>query len=86
MINVEVSCPFCGVVSEVVVPFDGFMEWKAGTLIQKALPTLSVTKREMLISGICPKCQASVFNSDEEEEEDVGACERESLEFMGQWW
>lgn len=86
MITVSATCPFCGRTTEVEVPFDGFVDWNEGVSIQDAMPRISAEVREVLISGICPKCQAKIFSSDDYEEEDVDECERESLEFTGQWW
>ena len=65
-INVEIICPFCGAEHSVEVNLAGFEAWQNGELIQKALPELSPTEREQLISGLCPKCQAKVFGIGEE--------------------
>lgn len=84
-VDINMVCPFCGNHHSVTVDDMQYTSWQKGTLIQKAMPTLSTTEREQLISRICPKCQANIFGEDEEEE-DVDACMRESLEFTGQWW
>ena len=60
-IDVEMTCPFCGARHSVEVNPAGFEAWQNGELIQRALPELSATEREQLISHICPKCQAEVF-------------------------
>ena len=60
-IDVEMTCPFCGARHSVEVNLTGFEAWQNGELIQRALPELSATEREQLISHICPKCQAEVF-------------------------
>ena len=60
-INVEMTCPFCGAEHSVEVNLAGFEAWQNGELIQRAMPNLSATEREQLISHICPKCQAEVF-------------------------
>lgn len=65
-IDVEMTCPFCGESHAVEVDFDGFEAWQNGELIQRALPELSPTEREQLISCLCPKCQAQVFGIGEE--------------------
>lgn len=62
-------CPFCGKTHDVEVPFDGYLAWQSGELIQNAMPKLSATEREQLISGICPKCQDSIFGDFDEDEE-----------------
>ena len=93
----EMVCPFCGKKHIVVVEEEGFRKWQEGELIQKALPSLSATEREQLISDICPKCQADIFGTEPEEVDDeeidisdfddeVAACMAESLAFTGQWW
>ena len=88
----SIVCPFCGKEHSVKVSEHSFDEWQSGALIQNAMPTLSATEREQIISHICPTCQDRLFGATPEEiedddvEEDVDACMRESLEFTGQWW
>ena len=60
-INVEITCPFCGNDHAVEVDLAQFEAWQDGELIQKAMPDLTLTEREQLISGLCPKCQAEMF-------------------------
>lgn len=60
-INVEIICPFCGAEHSVEVYLAQFEDWQNGELIQKAMPDLTPTEREQLISRMCPKCQAEVF-------------------------
>ncbi len=84
-VNVEIVCPFCGVEHSVEVNLAQFEAWQNGELIQNAIPNLSATEREQLISHLCPKCQAEVFDSDDEDEgDDILACEMESL--GENWW
>lgn len=88
IVTVEIVCPFCGAEHGVEVNLAQFERWHAGAvLIQHAMPNLSPTEREQLISGLCPKCQAEFFDSDDEDEDegdDILACEMESL--GGNWW
>ena len=90
VVRIARVCPFCGKMTEVEVIEKDFKAWEKGSNIQSVMPYLSATTREVLISGICPKCQIYTFGiepeGEEEEKEDINACERESLEFMGQWW
>lgn len=65
-IDVEMTCPFCGESHAVEVNLAGYEAWQNGELIQRALPELSPTEREQLISGLCPKCQAEMFGIGEE--------------------
>ena len=68
---VEVTCPFCGKVSVLTLPTDGYTAWKLnGVLVQDAFPALSAEDRELLISGICPTCWDGMFPDEEEEEEE----------------
>lgn len=60
-VDVEIKCPFCGAEHSVEVKMAEFEAWQNGELIQRAMPNLSATEREQLISHICPKCQAEVF-------------------------
>ena len=59
--NVDLTCPFCGKDHAVEVNLAGYIEWERGELIQNAMPDLTPTEREQLISGLCPKCQAEMF-------------------------
>lgn len=85
-VNVEIVCPFCGEEHAVEVNLAQFDAWQSGKPIKDAMPNLSATEREQLISHLCPKCQAEFFDSDkdDEEEEDIFACEMESL--GRNWW
>lgn len=70
MMTIITQCPWCGEEHEVEVPFEGYLAWQSGASIQVAMPQLSADEREMLISGICPKCWAETFGEDEEDPED----------------
>lgn len=50
----------------VSVPKQGFYGWKAGQLIQQALPTVSSDDREFLVSGTSPEGWAQLFPPEEE--------------------
>lgn len=63
-------CPFCGGVNEVPVNEDDYWDWQDGALVQDAFPYLSADEREMLISGVCPKCWEKAFGEYGEEDED----------------
>ena len=54
---VKTKCPICGRPQNVVVPREGYENWRYnGKLIQNALPTASANAREALMTGICPDC------------------------------
>lgn len=55
--DVDVRCPFCRTVRPIMhIPSTGIAEWINGTLIQRALPELSASDREGLMTGICDDC------------------------------
>ena len=70
MIQIEKVCPFCGKVTLVEVDSKQYNAWESGKLIQYAMPTMSATKRETLITGMCAKCQDSIFDSWDDGEDD----------------
>lgn len=67
-IVMNITCHTCGEMRSLVVPRAGYNEWKGGTLIQKALPQMSVGDRELMISGTCSDCFDRMFEEDEDEE------------------
>lgn len=67
--NVEVRCPFCGKNGLVEVDVEQYEAWQSGELIQYAMPALSATQREMLITGMCEDCQNSIFGGDSWDDE-----------------
>ena len=58
---VAITCPFCGEDYAVEVDLAQYEAWQNGKLIQNAMPDLTPTEREQLISGLCPKGQAEMF-------------------------
>ena len=60
-IDVSIICPFCHEDHAVEVNLAQYEAWQNGKLIQNAMPDLTPTEREQLISGLCPKCQAEMF-------------------------
>lgn len=61
MIEITITCPFCGKEYTVEVPEDGYEKWQAGEFIQNAMPNVSPEVREALISGICENCWINMF-------------------------
>ena len=53
-ITVNCTCPFCRKTHFVEVDYRSYISWQSGQLIQHAMPELTPTEREQLISGICP--------------------------------
>ena len=79
-ITIEVRCPFCGHVSILGVDKKDYTAWENGGLAQNCFPYLDASEREILISGLCFKCQDDVFGSDEDEDED---CEPADIDADG---
>lgn len=69
-ITINCTCPFCHKAHFVEVDYRSYISWQNGQLIQYAMPELTPTEREQLISGICPKCQKSIFALPPEPEDD----------------
>ena len=59
--NVVMTCTFCRKFHLVEVDLEQLEAWQNGELIQNAMPDLTLTEREQLISGLCPKCQTEIF-------------------------
>jgi hypothetical protein len=53
---VETRCPGCGLGARVEVDAEGYAAWRGGELIHRALPLLSDSERERLITGLCDPC------------------------------
>lgn len=62
-------CPFCGQYHEVLVYEDDYAAWQNGALVQEVFDYLTPNEREILISGICPKCWDKMFPEEEEEDD-----------------
>lgn len=69
MMTFEGRCPFCGKKTEIQIEEAQYFNWLSGAMVQDAFPTLSATDREVLLTGMCPKCQDSIFGSDDEEDD-----------------
>ncbi|SHL06323.1 hypothetical protein [Fibrobacter sp. UWH4] len=54
--KVMTECPLCRTASQIEVNENGYRAWKGGVHIQDALPELTASDREKLVSGICEKC------------------------------
>jgi len=69
-IAIEVRCPFCGHISVLGVNEEDYLAWDSGELAQNCFPYLDPSEREILISGLCFKCQDDVFGFDDEEDDE----------------
>ena len=63
-VTIAQRCPFCGQWGEIDVPAKGFKTYQMGATVQRAFPEAPAEVREFIITGMCPKCQASVFGED----------------------
>lgn len=63
---VTITCPVCWETTDLRIDNeDGYYAWcQGGMLIQDALPELTASEREQLISGICDTCWDETFGED----------------------
>lgn len=82
-ITIVTECPICHHANEIMVNEEDYFAWAFdGELVQNAFPYLTADEREMLISGICPKCWEKTFGNSDEEEDDDGWIEFECGKFI----
>jgi hypothetical protein len=60
-ITILSECPRCRNNIELIVSASGFRAWQGGALIQRALPELTPSQRESLITGYCDRCWDAMF-------------------------
>ncbi len=65
-VALPVDCSMCGNTTSVAVSRSSLKLWQSGTLIQEAMPYLTVAERETLISSLCPLCQNYTLTEEEE--------------------
>lgn len=70
MTTLFIECPFCGCITEIEVPTEGYLAYEGGALAQDAFPYLPTEEREVLVSGLCYACQ-SLYEEDEEDWEPI---------------
>ena len=63
-------CPLCGTIETNVVLTQGWINWKQGMLIQRAMPEVSECIREFLMTGLCESCRAETDAATEAMEQD----------------
>ena len=59
--TVLVGCKMCGYLHAIQLSYSGEAAWRAGGLIQDALPELTADERELLLSRTCGKCWDALF-------------------------
>lgn len=60
-ITVNITCRLCKNNYPITAKLNDLLAWKAGTLIQQALPYLTIDQRELLISNTCNNCYHGMF-------------------------
>ncbi len=60
------NCPMCGMENIVELPTEQYEAWVNGAHIQNVAPQLTPEQREILISGICPKCWDKIWKGYDE--------------------
>lgn len=66
------KCPWCGRIQEIAVRTEDLIRWDKGALIQDALPYLTKSQREALITGICDPCWDTLREPEDEGEDNKG--------------
>lgn len=70
--NLSYRCPACGTTTVIKLSLDEALDLSSGLAnrkpIQDILPGKTPTEREVMMSGLCPKCQDDFFNSDGDED------------------
>lgn len=61
-----IACKFCHKVKEIATKEEDVNAWIGGKLIQDAMPYLSASDREMLISRTCDDCWGEIFSVGDE--------------------
>lgn len=61
--HIDVKCPSCKREKRLKVSAAGFEKYRSGRYnVQDCFPELDTSKRELLISGICPDCWNEMFS------------------------
>ncbi len=72
-VRLTYACPFCGKETVIELNLDETLDLSSGLAnhrhVQDIFPNMDATNREVMVSGICPKCQDEYFKEDPEEEE-----------------
>lgn len=66
-LKLKIVCPFCFKVSVLELTTKEASDWLDGEYVQNALSGHNKDDRELLISGICPKCWDTEFDENVED-------------------
>lgn len=69
IITVKCRPCWCGKVAEVTVVRSEYEAWQAGGLIQRVMPSLDESKRELLITGTCDECWEQLRDEDDDDDD-----------------
>jgi hypothetical protein len=73
-VRLTYACPFCGKETVIELNLDETLALSDGLAnhrhIQDIFPKMDATNREVMVSGMCPKCQDKWFNEPEEDDEE----------------
>lgn len=61
--KVFVNCVMCKDEHVIHITEEQYTAWQLGKYIQDAMPEIDAGKRELLISGTCPKCWEKLFGN-----------------------
>lgn len=64
--RLKIRCTYCDTVKEIWIPEHEFEEYVNGACIQDAMKSLQKDDRELITSGICPKCWEQFFGGEDE--------------------
>lgn len=64
--KIETTCPKCNNQQEINVDENDYNSWKSGKLIQNAMPYLTASQREALMTGVCDPCWNELFPPEED--------------------
>ena len=69
-VRLTYACPFCGKETVIELNLEEAMDLADGLVkklhIQDIFPNMDVTTREVMVSGICQKCQDEYFGGEED--------------------
>jgi|JI10StandDraft_1071094.scaffolds.fasta_scaffold620408_3 hypothetical protein len=69
-ITIEATCGMCQQTKTLTLPASGWIAYKSGVLIQRALPSVSEGDRELLISQTCGPCFDKLFDEEDSFDEE----------------
>ena len=72
-IELEIKCRMCGETHIVAAKEKDIVDWKNGMLIQDAMPYLSASDRELLISKTCNDCFHELFPQIPDDDDDLAS-------------